>query len=191
MDRLWKGSVAYRSEREHLDGVRLLRNQTLDRGDDAVLDVVDLPKAHGLGVIHGVINTVTLDLTVGLLRLLPPHHHGVLGNDLGLDVSWRTGRRLLTCASLHRLAGWTLTDCVHGRDTDFILCVGVQPTNAVARGGNVFHCLVFAVWGFGSILDDVESHWVWVAWIPGDGHTGGGGFSNHRGTRRLGESCYG
>ncbi len=140
-----------------------MRNQALDSGDDAVLDIMDLPEAHGLGIVHGVINAVALDLPVGLLWLFPAYHHGVLGYDLGLDVSGWTGRGLFTSPGFYWLTGRTLANCVDGGDTDFVLCVGVEATNAVTCSGDVIHCLILAVWGLGPILDDIVSHWVWVA----------------------------
>lgn len=191
MNRLGEGSVTHRGERQHSDGVRLLRRQALDGGDDAVLDIMDVPQAHGLRVIHGVINAVTLDLSVGFLRFLPSNHHRIVRYNMGLDVPRRTGGCLLAGPSFHRLAGGALADGVDGRDTNCVLGVGVKATNAVTCGGDVIHRLVFAVWGRGPILDDVICDWVWVARVPSDGHAGGCGFSDNGGAWRLGESCHG
>lgn len=160
----------------------------MDGGDDAVLDIMDLPQAHGLRVIHGIINAVTLDLSVGLLGLFPAHHHSIVRYNMGLDVSRRTGGSLFTGPSSDRLTRGPLADGVDSRDADFILSVGVQTTNAVTRGGDVIHRFIFAVWGSGSVLDDVVCDWVWVPRVPSDGHAGGCGFSNNRSARRLGES---
>lgn len=147
---------------------------------------MDLPEAHGLGVIHGVVNPITLDLPIGLLRFLPAHHHGVLGYDPCLDVPRRAGRGLLPSPGLHWLTGRALANRVEGRDTDLILSVGVESADAVACGGDSIHGLILAIWGLCPVLDDVVSHWVWVARVPGDGDTGGSGLSHHRGTRRFG-----
>lgn len=163
----------------------------MDGGEDAVLDIMDLPQAHGLRVIHGVINAVTLDLSVGFLGLFPAHHHSIVRYNMGLDVPRRTGGCLFAGPSLDRLAGGALADGVDGRDTDFVLGVGVQATDAVTCGGDVIDRLVFAVWGLGSILDDVVCDWVWVPRVPSDGHAGGCRFSNNRSAWRLGESCRG
>lgn len=71
-------SISYGGERQHTDGVRLGWHEAVNGRDHAVLNVVDLPVAHWLRRIHGVINSVALDQTVGLLRLVPAHHHRVL-----------------------------------------------------------------------------------------------------------------
>lgn len=163
----------------------------MDGGDDTVLDIMDLPQAHGLRVIHGVINAVTLDLSVGLLRLFPAHHHSIVRYNVGLDVPWRTGGCLFASPSSDWLTRGALADGVDGRDADFVLGVGVQATDAVTRGGDVIHRLVFAVWGRSSVLDDVVCDWVGVPRVPSDGHTGGCSFSYNRSAWRLGESYCG
>lgn len=104
---------------------------------------------------------------------------------MGLHVSGRAGRGLLSCAGLHACRGRPLTDAVEGRHPDLILGVGVQPTDAVAGGGDAVHCLVLALRPFGSVLDDVIGHWVRVPGVPGDSYAGGGGLRNYGCSRGL------
>lgn len=104
---------------------------------------------------------------------------------MGLDVSGWAGRGLLSCPGLHTCGGGPLADAVKGRHSDFILCVWVQPPDAVAGGGDAVHCLVLAVRPFGSVLDNVVGDRVWVTRVPGDGHTGGGGLSDYGCAGRL------
>lgn len=127
-------------------------------------------------------------LSIGLLRLLPADHHCVLWNNVGLDVSWRTGRSLLSCAGLHPSRRRPLADAIEGRHSDFVLRVGVQAPDAVAGGGDAVHRLELAVRPFGSVLDDVVGDGVWVAGVPGDGHAGGGGLRDDGCARRLWQS---
>ena len=127
-------------------------------------------------------------LSVGFLRLLPAHHHRVLRDDVGLDVSGRAGRGLLSCTGLHARRGGPLADAVEGRHSDFVLGVGVQPTDAVAGGGDAVHRLVLAVRTLGSVLNDVVGDGVRVAGVPGDGHAGGGGLCDYGCARRLWQS---
>lgn len=124
-------------------------------------------------------------LSVWLLWLLPPDHHRVLRDDVGLHVSGRAGGGLLSRAGLHACRGRPLTDAVEGRHPDLILGVGVQPTDAVAGGGDAVHRLVLALRPFGSVLDDVIGHWVRVPGVPGDGHAGGGGLCDYGCSRRF------
>lgn len=105
-----------------------------------------------------------------------------------LDVSRRTGRGLLSCTGLHTCRGGPLADAIESRHSDFILCVGVQSPDAVTGGGDAVHCLVLAVRPFGSVLDDVVGDRVWVARVPGNGHTGGGGFGDYGCAGRLWQS---
>lgn len=102
-------------------------------------------------------------LSVGFLGLLPADHHSVLRDNVGLDVSRRAGRGLLSGPGLHTCRGGPLTDAVEGRHSDFILGVGVQSPNTVAGGGDAVHRLVLAVRPFGSVLDDVVGDRVGVA----------------------------
>lgn len=127
-------------------------------------------------------------LSVGLLRLLPADHDRVLGDDVGLHVAGRAGRGLLPGAGLHTCRGGTLADAVEGRHSDLVLCVGVQPPDAVAGGGDAVHRLVLAVRPFGSVLDDVVGDGVRVARVPGDGHAGGSGLGDYGRTGRLRQS---
>lgn len=107
---------------------------------------------------------------------------------MGLDVSGRAGRGLLSSAGLHARRGGPLADAVEGGHSDFILGVGVQSPDAVAGGGDAVHRLVLAVRPFGSVLDDVVGDGVWVAGVPGDGHTGGGGLCDYGCAGRLWQS---
>lgn len=107
---------------------------------------------------------------------------------MGLDVSGRASRGLLSCAGLHACGGGPLADAIEGRHSDFVLGVGVQPPDAVAGGGDAVHCLVLAVRPFGSVLDDVVRDRVWVAGVPGDGHTGGCGLGDDGCAGRLWQS---
>ena len=173
------GSVPDRGEGQHTDGVRLRRHQALDGGDDAVLHVVDLPHAHGLVLVHGVVHAVALDLAVGLLRLLPAHHHGVGGEDPGVDVSRRAGGRLLGGPGLHSAAGRPLSNAVEGGHAELVLGVGVETADAVARGGDAVHRLKLAVGTLGAVLDDVIGDRVRVPRVPGDGDAGGGCLGNN------------
>ena len=127
-------------------------------------------------------------LSIGLLRLLPADHHRVLWDNVSLDVSGRAGRGLLSRPSIHACRGGALADAVEGRHSDLILGVGIQPPDAVAGGGDAVHSLVLALRPFGSVLDDVVGDWVWVAGVPGDGHTGGGGFRDNGCAGRLRQS---
>lgn len=144
---------------------------------------------NGLRVIHGVIHSIALDLSIRLFRLFPAHHHSVLGYNLCLDVPRWASRGLFACSSLYRLTGGTLADCVDGRDADLILGVRVEAADAVACGGDVIHRLVLAVWGLGAVLDNVVSDRVRVARVPGDGDAGGSGFGDYGRARGLGQSC--
>lgn len=107
---------------------------------------------------------------------------------MGLDVTRRTSRSLLPCAGLHACRRGPLADAVESRHSDFILSVGVQSPDAVAGGGDAVHRLILAVWAFGSVLDDVVGDRVWVARVPGDGHTGGSGLCDYGCARRLWQS---
>lgn len=107
---------------------------------------------------------------------------------MGLDVSGRAGRGLLSCAGLHARRGGSLADTIEGRHSDFILGVGVQSPDAVAGGGDAVYRLILAVRPFGSVLDDIVGDGIWVAGVPGDGHTGGGGLCDDGCARRLWQS---
>lgn len=107
---------------------------------------------------------------------------------MGLDVSWRASRCLFSCAGLHPSRRRPLADAIEGRHSDFVLRVGVQAADAVAGGGDAVHRLKLAVRPFGSVLDDVVGDGVWVAGVPGDGHTGGGGLRDDGCARRLWQS---
>lgn len=181
-----EGSISHRCERQHTNGVRLGRHEAVDGRNHAVLNIVDLPVAHWLRRIHGVIHSIAFDQTVGLLRLVPAHHHCVLGYDARLDVPRRAGGGLLSSSSFHLVAGRTLADGVDGRNADLVLSVGVEATDAVAGGGDGVHRLVLAVWGFGAVLDDVIGNGVRVTRVPGDGDAGGGRLRDDGGTRSSG-----
>ena len=129
-------------------------------------------------------------LSVGLLRLLPADHHGVAGDDAGLDVAGRAGGRLLPGAGLHPQGGQALADAVEGRHADLVVGVGVQAPDAVARGGDAVHRLVLAVGGLGAVLDDVVGDGVRVARVPGDGDAGGRGLRDDGGAGGLGQSFF-
>lgn len=62
VDGIREGSVPHGGEGQDLDGVGLRGHQVLNGGDDAVLDVVDLPLVHRPGGVHGVVHAVTFDL---------------------------------------------------------------------------------------------------------------------------------
>lgn len=104
---------------------------------------------------------------------------------MSLDVTGRACRSLLPGAGLHACRGGPLADAIEGRHPDFILCVGVQAANAVAGRGDAVHSLVLAVRPFCSVLNDIIRYRVWVAGVPGDGHTGGGGLGNYGCAGRL------
>lgn len=186
MNGVREGSISHRRERQHTDGVRLGRHKAVDGCNHAVLNIVDLPVAHRLRRIHGVIHSIALDQPVGLLRLIPAHHHCVLGYDARLDVPRRAGGGLLSSSGFHLVAGRTLADGVDGRNADLVLSVGVEPADAVAGGGDRVHRLVLAVRGLGAVLDDVIGNGVGVARVPGDGDTGGSRLRDNRGTRSSG-----
>lgn len=186
MNGVREGSVSHGRERQHADGVRLGRHEAVDGRYHAVLNVVDLPVAHWLRRIHGVINSIPFDQAVGLLRLVPAHHHRVLRYDTRLDVPRRAGGGLLSGSSFHFVAGRTLADGVDGGNADLVLGVGVEAADAVAGGGDGVHRLVLAVWGFGTVLDDVIRNGVGVTGVPGDGDAGGGRLRDNRGTRSSG-----
>ncbi len=93
---------------------------------------------------------------------------------------------MLSGPSFHSVAGWTLTNGVDGGDADLILGVRVHATDAVAGGGDGVHRLVLAVWGFGTVLDDVIGNRVGVPRVPGDGDTSGGRLCDDGGTRSSG-----
>ncbi len=93
---------------------------------------------------------------------------------------------MLSGPSFYSVAGRTLADRVDGGHADLVLGVGVQAADAVAGGGDGVHRLVLAVWGFGTVLDDVIGNGVGVPRVPGDGDAGGGGFCDDGGTRSSG-----
>lgn len=62
VDGVREGSVPHGGEGQDLDGVGFRGHQVLDGGDDAVLDVVDLPLVHGPGGVHGVVHAVPFHL---------------------------------------------------------------------------------------------------------------------------------
>lgn len=125
-------------------------------------------------------------LSIGFFRLLPANHHIVLSDNVGKDVSGRTGRGLLSGASLHTGGRGSLTDAIEGWHSDFVLGVGVEATDAVAGSGDAVHSLVLAVGPLGSILDDVVGDRVRVARVPGDGDAGGCGLGDNGCSRRFG-----
>lgn len=104
---------------------------------------------------------------------------------MSLDITGWACRSLLSCAGLHARGGGPLADAIEGRHPDFILGVGVQAANAVAGGGDAVHRLVLAVRPFCSVLNDIIRYRVWVAGVPGDGHTGGSGLGNYGCAGRL------
>lgn len=101
------------------------------------------------------------------------------------DISGRAGRGLLSSASLHTGGGGPLTDAIKGWHSYFVLCVGIEATNAVAGGGDAVHRLILAVRPFGSVLDDVVGDGVGIARVPGYGDTGGCGLCDDGYPRRL------
>lgn len=191
MNGIWEGSVSYGREGQHSDSVGLGGHQTLNGGDHAVLYVVDLPHAHGLRWVHGVVHPITLDLSIGLLGFIPAYHHGVLGNDTGLDVSWWAGGSLLPSPSFDWFAGWALANGVEGWHADLVIGVRRKSSNAVASGGDGVHGLELALGRLGTILDDVMGDGLRVATVPGDGDTGGGSFCYDGSTWRFRQSCSG
>lgn len=106
---------------------------------------------------------------------------------MSLDVAWRARRGLLSRPRLHSGRGRPLADAVEGRHPYLILGVGIESADAVAGGGDGVHRLVLAVGPFGSVLDDVIRHGVWVTRVPGDGDTGGGGLGDDGGAGWLGQ----
>lgn len=62
VDGVREGSVPHGGEGQDLDGVGFRGHQVLNGGDDAVLDVVDLPLVHGPGGVHGVVHAVPFHL---------------------------------------------------------------------------------------------------------------------------------
>ncbi len=114
MNGIREGSISYGREGQHSDGVGLRGHQTLNGGDHAVLYIVDVPHAHGLGWIHGVVDPITLDLSIGLLGFIPAYHHGVLGDDTGLDIARWAGGSLFPSPSLNWFTGWALANGVKG-----------------------------------------------------------------------------
>lgn len=185
------GSVSDRGEGQHTDGVRLTGDQALDGGDDAVLHVLDLPRAHGLVLVHGVVHAVALDLPIGFLRLFPAHHHGVGGDDPGVDVPRGAGGSLLGCACLHFAAGGALADAVEGRHAELVLGVGIKAPDAVACRSDAVYCLILAVGTLGTVLDDVIGDRVRIPRVPGDGDAGGSRLGNNRRPWSLRQSCNG
>lgn len=72
MHRVREGSVSHRGKSQHTDGIGLRWSQALDGGDHTILNVMDLPVAHWLRRVHGVVNSIALYLAVGFFRILPP-----------------------------------------------------------------------------------------------------------------------
>lgn len=62
MNGVWEGAVTYRSEGQDLDGVCLWGYKVLDSGEQAVLDIMDLPLIDRLRWVLGVVYTITLYL---------------------------------------------------------------------------------------------------------------------------------
>lgn len=124
-------------------------------------------------------------LSIGLFRFFPADHHSVLRDNVSLDVSRRAGGGLLSRTSLHASGRGPLADGIIGWNSDFVLCVGVEPPDAVAGGGDAVHCLILAVGPFGSVLNDVVGDGVGVARVPCDGHTGGCGLGDNGRAGRL------
>lgn len=62
VDGIREGAVPHGGEGQDLDGVGFGGDQVLNGGDDAVLDVVDLPLVHGPGGVHGVVYAVAFHL---------------------------------------------------------------------------------------------------------------------------------
>lgn len=145
MHRVREGSISDRGECQHTDGVCLRWSQALDGGDHAILNVMDLPVAHELRRVRGVVNTIALYLAVGFFRLLPPDSYSTGRDDLSLDVPRRAGRRLLPGPGVHLVAGWALADGVECRDADLVLGVGVEATDTVACRRDAVHRLELAV----------------------------------------------
>lgn len=85
---------------------------------------------------------------------------------------------MLSRPRIHAGRGRPLADAVEGRHPYLVLGVGVESADTVAGGGDGVHRLVLAVGPFGSVLDDVVRHWIWVPRVPGDGHTGGSGLGD-------------
>lgn len=94
---------------------------------------------------------------------------------MSLDIARRACGGLLSRSCIHTGRRRPLADAIEGRHPYLVLGVGVEPSDTVAGGGDGVHRLVLAVGPFGSILDDVVRNWIWVARVPGDGHTGGCG----------------
>lgn len=92
---------------------------------------------------------------------------------------------MFSSAGLHA-GGWgSLADAVESGHSYLVLCVGVEPPNAVAGGGDAVHGLVFAVRPLGSVLNNVVRHWVGITRIPGDGDAGGCGLRDDGSARRF------
>lgn len=140
--------------------------------------------------IHSLISIVFY-LSVGLLRFFPADHDSVLGDDPGLDVPGGASRGLFPCPGLYPGGRGALADAVEGRHPNFVLRVGVEPSDAVPGGGDTVHRLILAVRGLGPVLDDVIGHRVGVTGVPGDGDAGGSRLRDDGGTGRLGKSCDG
>lgn len=62
MDWVWEGSVPDRGEGKDLDCVGLWGHKVLNGGDQAVLDIMDLPLIYRPWRVHSVVHTVAFHL---------------------------------------------------------------------------------------------------------------------------------
>lgn len=69
------------------------------------------------------------------------------------DLSRRWGGGLLSCASLHHLAGGTLADGVYSGHPEVIVGVRAEAAHAVACRGNAINFFVRVLWAFGTMLE--------------------------------------
>lgn len=67
-------------------------------------------------------------------------------------LSGGRGRSLLSCTSLHHVAGGSLADGVHGCYSEVIMRVGTEAADAVACRGDAIDLFVGVVGAFGAVL---------------------------------------
>lgn len=159
-------AVSHRGERQHAEPVRDVRHQAGDSGQAAVLCVVFLPRTDREMQIRRVVHSISSYLSVGLFGRFPLHQHGRGAQHPGLNAQRRRRGGLFTGACFYHPAGRPAPDVIDRHDTEFVLGVRTQPTDAVARGSNSVHFLETVVRDFGPVLNHIVRHGFGVAGIP-------------------------
>lgn len=142
-----------------------------------------------LAGIHGVVDSVARDLSVGLLWLIPLDERCGGAHHVTSDLPRCGAGCLLSSFGLNALAGWPSADVVYRHHPKLIVGVGAEAPDAVPSGGYAINLFVQLIRVLGLVLDDVVGNWFRVARVPSQCYACGCALFHYRNTRSLGQRC--